>query len=90
MKHIISTETEAQKGEGTGLEPHSHLGSTMGLLINLFPENHPEQTSRRPESWTGPLSSFKAFQQKCPMRQRELGFPISMVRIPSSSELRVP
>ena len=50
MKHIIGTETEAQKGEGTGLEPHSHLGSTMGLLINLFPENHPEQTSHRPES----------------------------------------
>jgi len=42
MKHITGTEAKAQRGEETGLEPHSHSGLTMGLLVNLLPENHPK------------------------------------------------
>lgn len=45
----------------------------------LFPGNHPEQTSRRPESQTGSLPSFEVFLQECPM---------AAVCIPNLSELR--
>lgn len=39
---MYHTEAKAQRGEETGLEAHSHPGSTVGLLVNLLPENHPK------------------------------------------------
>lgn len=53
--------------------------------LNLFPGNH--VSDWLPDS---PCPPFKVFLQNYPIRQRRVGFPISMVCIPSSCELRVP